>query len=186
MALGKELPAVTHGFSGRASATTAHRRCPPSAHASPFIPPSEAGDTGDGLHQSLFSFATGAGGSTFGWYGLLAAASLVFFAFIGFDVVATTAEETRNPQKAVPIGILGSLAIVTVLYVAVSLVLTGMVDYTALEGDESTLATAFDAWGIAGDLPSDAPERVWNWWNAWLDQSATWPVAVAALERLLA
>lgn len=110
---------------------------------SPFIPPSESGDTGEGLHQSLFSFVTGAGGSTFGWYGLLAAASLVFFAFIGFDVVATTAEETRNPQKAVPIGILGSLAIVTVLYVAVSFVLTGMVNYTELAGDESTLATAF-------------------------------------------
>lgn len=109
----------------------------------PFVPPSETGDTGAGLHQSLFSFVTGAGGSTFGWYGLLAAASLVFFAFIGFDVVATTAEETRNPQKAVPIGILGSLAIVTVLYVAVSFVLTGMVNYTDLAGDESTLATAF-------------------------------------------
>lgn len=110
---------------------------------SPFIPPSETSDTGDGLHQSLFSFVTGAGGSTFGWYGLLAAASLVFFAFIGFDVVATTAEETRNPQKAVPIGILGSLAIVTVLYVAVSFVLTGMVNYKELAGDDSTLATAF-------------------------------------------
>ncbi|UYP19319.1 amino acid permease [Rhodococcus sp. Z13] len=110
---------------------------------SPYIPPSQPGDTGEGLHQSLFSYLTGAGGSTFGWYGLLAAASLVFFAFIGFDVVATTAEETRNPQKAVPIGILGSLAIVTVLYVAVSLVLTGMVSYTELEGDESNLATAF-------------------------------------------
>lgn len=109
----------------------------------PYIPPAEASDAGNGLHQSLFSFVTGAGGSTFGWYGLLAAASLVFFAFIGFDVVATTAEETRNPQKAVPIGILGSLAIVTVLYVAVSFVLTGMVNYKELEGDESTLATAF-------------------------------------------
>jgi len=52
--------------------------------------------------------------------------------------------------------------------------------------DETMLATAFDAWGIAADLPGDAPERVWNWWNAWLDQPATWPVAVAALERLLA
>lgn len=52
--------------------------------------------------------------------------------------------------------------------------------------DATTLATAYDAWGIAGDLPGDAPERVWNWWNAWLDQSATWPVAVAALGRLLA
>ncbi|MFD6676324.1 amino acid permease [Rhodococcus zopfii] len=110
---------------------------------SPFIPPAEVGETGEGVHQSLFSFFTGAGGDTFGWYGLLAAASLVFFAFIGFDVVATTAEETRHPQKAVPIGILGSLAIVTVLYVAVSLVLTGMVNYTDLAGDESTLATAF-------------------------------------------
>src|SRR5690606_31419049 len=81
---------------------------------SPFIPPAEvgeAGEAGEGVHQSLFSFLTGAGGDTFGWYGLLAAASLVFFAFIGFDVVATTAEETRHPQKAVPIGILGSLAI---------------------------------------------------------------------------
>ncbi|BCN50097.1 amino acid permease [Rhodococcus hoagii] len=110
---------------------------------SPYIPPSEAGSTGEGIHQSLFSFVTGAGGSTFGWYGLLAAASLVFFAFIGFDVVATTAEETKNPQKALPRGILGSLAIVTVLYVAVSLVLTGMVKYTDLAGDDSTLATAF-------------------------------------------
>ncbi|OLL16666.1 MULTISPECIES: amino acid permease [unclassified Rhodococcus (in: high G+C Gram-positive bacteria)] len=109
----------------------------------PYVPPSESASTGEGLRQSLFSFLTGAGGSTFGWYGLLAAASLVFFAFIGFDVVATTAEETRHPQRAVPIGILGSLAIVTVLYVAVSLVLTGMVNYKELAGDESTLATAF-------------------------------------------
>lgn len=52
--------------------------------------------------------------------------------------------------------------------------------------DEASLASAFEAWGIGTELPSDAPQRVWNWWNAWLDQSATWPVAVAALERLLA
>ena len=52
--------------------------------------------------------------------------------------------------------------------------------------DEMTLATAFDAWGIAGELPGDAPERVWNWWNAWVDQPATWPVALAALDQLLA
>ncbi|WP_196248758.1 amino acid permease [Rhodococcoides fascians] len=115
---------------------------------SPYIPPAEEGSTGEGIHQSLFSFVTGAGGSTFGWYGLLAAASLVFFAFIGFDVVATTAEETKEPQKALPRGILGSLAIVTVLYVAVTLVLTGMVKYTELAGDSSTLATAFDLNGL--------------------------------------
>lgn len=123
---------------------------------SPFVPPAEqAGDTAAGMHQSLLSFFTGAGGSTYGWYGLLAAASLVFFAFIGFDVVATTAEETKNPQKSLPRGILGSLAIVTVLYVAVTVVLTGMVKYTDLRtgsplvGDGSaTLATAFEAHGI--------------------------------------
>ncbi|CRK54112.1 Uncharacterized amino acid permease YhdG [Rhodococcus sp. RD6.2] len=123
---------------------------------SPFVPPVEqAGDTAAGMHQSLLSFFTGAGGSTYGWYGLLAAASLVFFAFIGFDVVATTAEETKNPQKSLPRGILGSLAIVTVLYVAVTVVLTGMVKYTDLRtgsplvGDGSaTLATAFEAHGI--------------------------------------
>lgn len=118
------------------------------ANYDPYIPPSEPASTGEGLHQSLFSFVTGAGGSTFGAYGLLAAASLVFFAFIGFDVVATTAEETKEPQKALPRGILGSLAIVTVLYVAVTLVLTGMVKYTDLAGDSSTLATAFDLNGL--------------------------------------
>ncbi|MBF6444111.1 amino acid permease [Nocardia farcinica] len=115
---------------------------------SPYIPPSEAGQGGEGIHQSLFSYLTGAGNSTFGWYGLLAAASLVFFAFIGFDVVATTAEETKNPQRNVPRGILGSLAVVTVLYVAVSLVLTGMVSYTELSGENATLATAFGLHGV--------------------------------------
>ncbi len=118
---------------------------------SPYIPPSEtadAADTASGVHQTLFSLLTGAGGSTYGWYGLLAAASLVFFAFIGFDVVATTAEDARNPQKDLPRGILGSLAIVTVLYVAVTLVLTGMVNYTQLKGDSATLATAFGIHGI--------------------------------------
>ncbi len=123
---------------------------------SPFIPPSEGTESSaSGIHQTLFSWLTGAGGSSYGAYGLLAAASLVFFAFIGFDVVATTAEETKNPQKSLPRGIFGSLAIVTVLYVAVTLVLTGMVKYTELKdgsplvGDSSaTLATAFEANGI--------------------------------------
>jgi APA family basic amino acid/polyamine antiporter len=123
---------------------------------SPYIPPAqEGGSTGvgsGGLEQSLFSLITGAESSSFGVLGLLAAASLVFFAFIGFDVVATTAEETRDPQRAVPRGILGSLAIVTVLYVAVSLVLTGMVPYETLatqeDGTKATLATAFAANGV--------------------------------------
>jgi APA family basic amino acid/polyamine antiporter len=114
----------------------------------PFIPPAApAGEGESGLTQSLLSLFGGEGSSTYGIYGLLAAASLVFFAFIGFDVVATTAEETRNPQKSLPRGIFGSLAIVTVLYVAVALVLTGMVSYTRLD-ENSTLATAFGELGV--------------------------------------
>lgn len=113
------------------------------ANLTPFIPESRPSDTGEGLRQSLFSFVTGAGNSTFGWYGLLAAASLLFFSFIGFDVVATAAEETKNPQRDMPRGIIGSLIIVTVLYVVVSLVLAAMVPYTDLAGENATLATAF-------------------------------------------
>ena len=69
---------------------------------------------------------------TFGSSGMLRGAGLVFFAYIGFDAVSTAAQEARNPQRDMPIGILGSLAICTVLYVVVSAVLTGMVPYTEL------------------------------------------------------
>lgn len=121
------------------------------ANYTPFIPPNEAGESASGADQSLFSLLTGAAGSHYGWYGVLAGASIVFFAFIGFDVVATTAEETRDPQRDVPRGILASLGIVTVLYVAVSVVLSGMVSYTVLrdapEG-HANLATAFEANGV--------------------------------------
>ena len=82
---------------------------------------------------------------------MLAGASIVFFAFIGFDVVATTAEETKNPQRDVARGILASLAIVTVLYVAVSIVLSGMVSYTELRekgNGHANLATAFSINGV--------------------------------------
>ena len=104
------------------------------ANYTPFIPPRRAGAqaTAAGLEQPLLSLIAGGAASTFGVYGVLAGASLVFFAFIGFDVVATTAEETRNPQKDLPRGILGSLAIVTVLYVAVVARADGMVHYTEL------------------------------------------------------
>ena len=67
--------------------------------------------------------------TAFGVLGIVAGASLVFFAYIGFDVVATTAEEAKNPQRDLPIGIIGSLVICTVLYCAVALVITGMIPY---------------------------------------------------------
>lgn len=120
----------------------------------PFIPPAQhdSSGTGEGLKQSLFSLVSGADGSAFGTFGIFAAASLVFFAFLGFDVVASAAEETKNPQKSMPRGILGTLVIVTILYVFVALVLTGIVKYTELatpaEGHARTLATAFENNGV--------------------------------------
>ena len=69
---------------------------------------------------------------TYGWSGVLRGAGLVFFAYIGFDAVSTTAQEARNPQRDMPVGILGSLAICTLLYMVVSAVLTGMVRYDQL------------------------------------------------------
>jgi len=68
----------------------------------------------------------------FGWSGIVRAAGVIFFAYIGFDAVSTAAQETKNPKRDMPIGILGSLVICTILYIAVSLVLTGIVKYTEL------------------------------------------------------
>jgi APA family basic amino acid/polyamine antiporter len=68
----------------------------------------------------------------FGWSGITRAAGVIFFAYIGFDAVSTAAQEAKNPQRDMPIGILASLAICTVLYIAVSLVLTGIVPYPTL------------------------------------------------------
>jgi basic amino acid/polyamine antiporter, APA family len=80
----------------------------------------------------------------FGWDGIVGGAAVVFFAYIGFDIVATTAEETRSPQRDMPIGILASLAIVTVLYFLVAGVITGMVPYDEL-GSAAPVADAFEA-----------------------------------------
>jgi amino acid/polyamine/organocation transporter, APC superfamily (TC 2.A.3) len=68
-----------------------------------------------------------------GFQGVGAAAAIVFFAFIGFDAVSTTAEEANNPQKDLPVGIITSLGLCTVLYVLVSAVLTGMIPYQQID-----------------------------------------------------
>jgi basic amino acid/polyamine antiporter, APA family len=80
----------------------------------PFIPPS-----------------TGVG--QFGWTGIMAGAGVIFYAYIGFDAVTTAAQETKRPERDLPVGILGSLIICTILYVLVSLVLTGVVNYKQLD-----------------------------------------------------
>jgi APA family basic amino acid/polyamine antiporter len=115
----------------------------------PFIPPAaeapkaaNAVEAGRPLIEVLFGLKPLA----YGWMGIGFGAAIVFFAFIGFDVVATTAEETRKPQRDMPIGILGSLAICTFLYVVVSLVLTGIVKYTEL----NTAAPMADALKAVG------------------------------------
>ncbi|MFT4247457.1 MAG: amino acid permease [Pseudomonas sp.] len=79
----------------------------------------------------------------FGWSGVFRAASIVFFAYIGFDAVSTSAGETKDPQKNMPIGILGSLVVCTVIYIIVSAVLTGLLPYTEL-GTAKPVATALE------------------------------------------
>ena len=83
-----------------------------------------------------------------GWRGIHQGAAIVFFAYIGFDAVSTAAEETKDPQKSMPRGILGSLAVCTVIYAVVGLVATGLVPYTQLKGSDP-LARAFEAAGLA-------------------------------------
>ncbi|MEU5307534.1 amino acid permease [Streptomyces sp. NPDC021562] len=117
-----------------------------SGNYSPFIPPQQAVPAGGNLKAPLIQLMIGWAPSNFGVMGIFTAASVVFFAFIGFDVVATAAEETRNPQRDVPRGIIGSLIICTALYVAVAIVVTGMQKYTALSVD-APLADAFKATG---------------------------------------
>src|SRR5213079_807361 len=78
-----------------------------------------------------------------GFTGIMSGAAIVFFAFIGFDAVSTTAEETKRPQRDMPIGIIASLIICTLLYVLMSTVLTGMKKYTIYAGDSAAVATAF-------------------------------------------
>jgi APA family basic amino acid/polyamine antiporter len=83
----------------------------------------------------------------FGWSGIAAGAGTVFFAFIGFDAVSTAAQEAKNPQKGMPIGILGSLVVCTILYVLFAHVMTGLVPYYKFAGDAKPAATAFAATG---------------------------------------
>jgi APA family basic amino acid/polyamine antiporter len=116
---------------------------------SPFIPPSGSpaaqGATASPSLLSDLGVTTG----TFGVAGIFTGAALVFFAFIGFDIVATAAEETKNPQRDLPRGILGSLVICTILYVAVSIVVTGMVKYNQMS-ISAPLAEAFRSVGRPG------------------------------------
>jgi APA family basic amino acid/polyamine antiporter len=99
-----------------------------SSNLDPFLP-AHAGGFGD-----------------FGWSGVLRGAGIVFFAYIGFDAVSTAAAESRNPRRTIPIGLLGTVLISTVLYVAVGFILTGMVNYREL-GVTDPIAVAIKSAG---------------------------------------
>jgi APA family basic amino acid/polyamine antiporter len=99
------------------------------ANLTPFVPP----NTGEFGH--------------FGWSGILRGAGVMFFAYIGFDAVSTAAQEAKNPGRDMPIGILGSLVICTVIYVAVAIVLLGIVPYAQLNVADP-LAVGIDATGL--------------------------------------
>jgi basic amino acid/polyamine antiporter, APA family len=73
----------------------------------------------------------------YGWSGVVRAAAVVFFAYIGFDVVCTATQEARNPRRTVPIGLLGALAVATVLYIAVGFVMTGLINYRQLASPDA-------------------------------------------------
>jgi len=105
-----------------------------SANWHPFIPPNKIETTPISDYGSFWEWLK-AYGHEFGKYGIsgiFRGAGVIFFAYIGFDAVSTAAQEAKNPQRDMPIGILGSLSISTVLYILVAIVLTGIVSYKAL------------------------------------------------------
>lgn len=81
----------------------------------------------------------------YGFSGVVTGAAVIFFAYVGFDAVSTAAQEAKNPQKDMPIGILGSLAVCTVLYILVAGIMVGLVDYKLLTNAAAPIATAIDA-----------------------------------------
>ncbi len=114
----------------------------------PFIPPNKVETTPVSEYGSLWGWlrAYSHEFGKFGISGILRGAGVIFFAYIGFDAVSTAAQEAKNPQKDMPVGIMGSLGISTVLYILVAIVLTGIVSYTALNVADP-VAVGVDAMG---------------------------------------
>ena len=114
----------------------------------PFIPHSRAPEErASGLTQPLWQAVAGVEPSIYGMAGVLSAAAIVFFSYTGFEAVANLGEETRRPQRDLPIGLLGCLAICSLLYVGVSAVVTGMVDFRDLD-EGAPISSAFKSVGL--------------------------------------
>ena len=113
------------------------------ANHTPFIPVNAGEEAVKAGTKGFFDFFASDDFGHFGISGILRGAGVVFFAFIGFDAVSTAAQEAKNPQKGMPIGIIGSLVVCTLLYVLFSYVMTGLEHYTKFAGDAKPVATAF-------------------------------------------
>ncbi len=113
------------------------------ANHDPFIPVNQGEEMLKNGSIGFFDFFNSDYFGHYGWSGILRAAGVVFFAFIGFDAVSTAAQEAKNPQRNMPIGIIGSLIVCTILYVLFSYVLTGLENYINFKGDASPVNTAF-------------------------------------------
>ncbi|GAA4615635.1 APC family permease [Saccharopolyspora hordei] len=117
------------------------------AHLDPFIPPSQpAAESATALEQPLVQVLLGMEQSMYGIGGVFTAAAIVFFAYTGFEALANLGEETRRPKRDLPVGLLGSLVVCTLLYVLVAIVLTAMVDYRQID-EGAPLAAAFQSVG---------------------------------------
>lgn len=114
-----------------------------SANHTPFIPTNEGEEMVKNGELGLWAFLTSDHFGQFGISGILRAAGVLFFAFIGFDAVSTAAQEAKDPKKGMPIGIIGSLLVCTLLYVLFSYVMTGLENYKTFAGDAKPVATAF-------------------------------------------
>jgi basic amino acid/polyamine antiporter, APA family len=120
------------------------------ANLSPFVPASKPvprSEALSGLQQPLWQWVSGADPTAFGFTGVFVAAAVVFFAYSGFEAVANLGEETKDPAKDMPRGLLGTLAICTVLYILVCFVITGMVKYTGLS-EGAPISDAFAQVGM--------------------------------------
>ncbi len=117
------------------------------ANLTPFVPPQQPmADDASGLTQPLSQALFGIDPSAFGFAGVLTAAAVVFFAYTGFEAVANLGEETRRPARDLPLGLFGTLGVAALLYVAVSFVVVGMVDYRQIDPG-APIASAFSAVG---------------------------------------
>jgi APA family basic amino acid/polyamine antiporter len=118
------------------------------SNLTPFFPESKAQTSSSGgLAQPLWQAVTGVSPTAFGVAGVLTAAAVVFFAYSGFEAVANLGEETENPGRDMPRGLIGTLAICTVLYLLVCLVLTGMIDYRSID-ESAPISDAFTQVGL--------------------------------------